>query len=133
MADHVLNEIMSVTMDKLRSMVDVNTIVGTPINTPDGATLIPVSKVSLGFGTGGSDYGDKGTSVMFGGGSGAGITIVPVAFLAVCQGNVKLLPVAAPPSTTVDRIVELIPEIIDRINNYKKKKKADEDIDEDEI
>lgn len=127
MAEHVLNEIMTVTMDKLRSMVDVNTIVGTPINTPDGATLIPVSKVSLGFGVGGSDYGAKkeNESIMFGGGSGAGISIVPVAFLSVSQGTVKLLPVAAPPNSTVDRVVELIPEIMDRVNSYKKKKNGE--------
>lgn len=126
MAEHALGDIMSVTMDKLRNMVDVNTIVGTPIHTQEGITLIPISKVSFGFASGGSDFGAKqpNTQVMFGGGSGAGVSIVPIAFLVVSDGNVKLLPVAAPPNNTVDRIVELVPEVMDRVNGYLKKDKT---------
>ncbi len=128
MAGHALGDIMSVTMEKIRNMVDVNTIVGTPINTPDGITLIPVSKVSFGFASGGSDFGAKqqDAPIMFGGGSGAGVSIVPVAFIVVNEGNVKLLPVAAPANTTVDRIVELVPDVMDKINEcFKKDKNQD--------
>ena len=126
MAEHALGDIMSITMEKLRNMVDVNTIVGTPINTPDGITLIPISKVSFGFASGGSDFGAKQTDsqIMFGGGSGAGVSIVPIAFLVVSDGNVKLLPMAAPPNTTVDRIVEMMPDIMDRISGFVKKDKS---------
>ena len=125
MAEHALGDIMSVTMEKLRNMVDVNTIIGTPINTQDGIALIPVSKVSFGFASGGSDFSSKQTDmqVMFGGGSGAGVSIVPIAFLVVSDGNVKILPMSAPANTTVDRIVELVPEVMDRINSYVKKDK----------
>lgn len=125
MAEHVLGDIMSVTMEKLRNMVDVNTIVGTPISTQDGITLIPISKVSFGFASGGSDFGAKSqeTPVMFGGGSGAGVSIVPVAFLVVSEGNVKILPMATAPNTTVDRLVDMVPDVIDRINEYVKKDK----------
>lgn len=129
MADHALGDIMSVTMEKLRNMVDVNTIIGTPINTQDGITLIPVSKVSFGFASGGSDFSSKqtDTQVMFGGGSGAGVSIVPIAFLVVSDGNVKILPMSAPANTTVDRLVEMVPEVMDRINSYVKKDKAAKD------
>jgi len=128
MAEHTLGDIMSVTMEKLRNMVDVNTIVGTPINTQDGITLIPISKVSFGFASGGSDFGGKqDAQVLFGGGSGAGVSIVPVAFLVVSDGNVKLLPMATAPNTTVDRIVEMVPEVMDRVNAYVKKDKSDKE------
>ncbi len=126
MAEHVLGDIMSVTMEKLRNMVDVNTIVGTPINTQDGITLIPISKVSFGFASGGSDFGAKNQEapIMFGGGSGAGVSIVPIAFLVVSEGNVKLLPMATAPNTSVDRLVEMVPDVIDKISGYVKKDKA---------
>ncbi len=126
MAEHVLGDIMSVTMEKLRNMVDVNTIVGTPISTQDGITLIPISKVSFGFASGGSDFSGKKqeTPVMFGGGSGAGVSIVPIAFLVVSEGNVKLLPMATAPNTTVDRLVEMVPDVIDKISDYVKKDKS---------
>ena len=126
MAEHVLGDIMSVTMEKLRNMVDVNTIVGTPISTQDGITLIPISKVSFGFASGGSDFSGKKQEapVMFGGGSGAGVSIVPIAFLVVSEGNVKLLPMATAPNTTVDRLVEMVPDVIDKISDYAKKDKS---------
>ena len=126
MAEHVLGDIMSVTMEKLRNMVDVNTIVGTPISTQDGITLIPISKVSFGFASGGSDFSGKKQEapVMFGGGSGAGVSIVPIAFLVVSEGNVKLLPMATAPNTTFDRLVEMVPDVIDKISDYVKKDKS---------
>ena len=125
MADHALNDVMATTMEKIKSMLDVNTIIGTPIQTPEGITLIPVSKVSFGFASGGSDFGAKAgsTDVMFGGGSGAGASISPVAFLVVNGENVRLLPVAPAPGTTADRIVEMVPDVIERVGGYFKKYK----------
>ena len=81
-----LSELMRSTMDKIREMVDTNTIVGQPITTADGVTLIPISRVSIGFGGGGADYG-KVQPKDFGGGSGAGVKIEPVAFLVIKDGH----------------------------------------------
>lgn len=130
MAEHALNDVMRTTMEKLRSMVDVNTIIGDQITTPDGTTIIPVSKVSFGFASGGSDFDSKKEGVNFGGGSGAGVSINPEAFLVVKDGNVRLVPMVAAPNTTVDRLVELVPEVMDRVDGYikrSKKKKEDEE------
>jgi len=106
------------TIAKLREMIDVNSVVGTPITTADGVTIIPVSKVSVGLGGGGSDFVSKNVNHQenpFGGGVGAGIKVTPVAFLIVKDGNVRMLPVAAPANTTADRIVELVPDTLDKI------------------
>ena len=130
MAEHALNDVMKTTMEKLRSMVDVNTIIGDQITTPDGTTIIPVSKVSFGFASGGPDFDSKKEGVNFGGGSGAGVSINPEAFLVVKDGNVRLVPMVAAPNTTVDRLVELVPEVMDRVDGYirkSKKKKEDEE------
>ena len=102
-----LSDLMRSTMDKIREMADTNTIVGQPITTPDGVTLIPISRVSMGFGCGGADYG-KTQPKDFGGGSGAGVKIEPVAFLVIREGTTRVLPVAMPPMTTLDRVVEMI-------------------------
>lgn len=129
MADHALNDVMATTMEKIKSMLDVNMIVGTPIQTPDGITLIPVSKVSFGFASGGSDFGAKAGSqdVLFGGGTGAGANISPVAFLVVKGDSVRLLPVAPAPGSTADRIVEMVPEVIDKVGGYFKKDKSEDE------
>ena len=92
-----LSDLMRSTMDKIREMADTNTIVGQPITTPDGVTLIPISRVSMGFGCGGADYG-KTQPKDFGGGSGAGVKIEPVAFLVIREGTARVLPVAMPPA-----------------------------------
>ena len=92
MSENSIKSIMDVTMDKLRAMVDANTIIGDPIVVGD-VTLLPVSKVSFGLATGGSDFPSKTQSGLFGGGGGAGVTIAPVAFIAVCDGSVKMMPV----------------------------------------
>ena len=97
-----LSDLMRSTMDKIREMADTNTIVGQPITTPDGVTLIPISRVSMGFGCGGADYG-KTQPKDFGGGSGAGVKIEPVAFLVIREGTTRVLPVAMPPMTTLDQ------------------------------
>ena len=120
--NHPIGDLMSTTMQKIREMVDVNTIIGTPIRTDDGITLIPVSKLSFGFASGGSDFMTKNQKPeadnAFGGGSGAGVNISPVAFLIVKGDTVKLLPAAPPAGNTVDRVVELVPEMFDKVTGY---------------
>lgn len=107
------------TIAKIREMVDVNSVVGTPITTPDGVTIIPVSKVSVGFGGGGSDFvNNKGGENPFGGGVGGGVKVTPICFLIVKDGNVRMMPVAAPANTTADRIVEMVPDTLDKISAF---------------
>ena len=112
-----LNDLMRSAMEKVREMADTNAIVGQPITTPDGVTLIPISRVSLGFGCGGGDYG-KTQPKGFGGGSGAGGNIAPVAFLVIKDGVTRVLPVAVPPVSTVDRVVEMVPDVLDRVEKF---------------
>ena len=111
-----LPNMLDSTIQKIREMVDVNSVIGAPISTPDGVTIIPVSKVSVGFGGGGSDFVNKsGGENPFGGGVGGGVKVTPICFLIVKDGNVRMMPVAAPANTTADRIVEMIPDTLDKI------------------
>lgn len=106
------------TIAQIREMVDSNSVVGEPIVTQDGVTIIPISKISVGLGGGGSDFVSKNVNRQenpFGGGVGAGVKVTPVAFLIIKEGNVRMLPVAAPASTTADRIVEMVPDTLDKI------------------
>ena len=104
------------TIAKIREMVDVNSVIGDPITTPDGVTIIPVSKVSVGFGGGGSDYTKNQEA--FGGGAGGGVKVTPICFLIVKDGAVRMMPVAAPANTTADRIVEQVPDVLDKIASF---------------
>lgn len=122
--NHPINEVLQTTMNKIREMVDANTVVGQPIATQDGVTLIPVSRLSFGFATGGSDFG-KAQPRGFGGGAGAGVNVIPIAFLVVKDGNVKILPVAPPPGDTVSRVVDLVPEMFEKVTGYIDKKGAE--------
>ena len=123
---HPLNDLMRSTMEKIHEMVDTNTIVGEPIVTPDGVTLIPISKISFGFGSGGGDYGKTAPKENFGGGSAAGVKIDPVAFLVIKDGTTRVLPVAVPPVSTVDRVVEMVPDIMDKVEKYFDRKEEKE-------
>ena len=118
---------LETTIQKIREMVDVNSVVGEPITTPDGVTLIPISRVSFGFGSGGGDYGKQGQT-NFGGGGGAGVKIDPVAFLVIKDGTTRVMPVAVPPVSTVDRIVDMAPDIVDKIGKFFDKKDGDETV-----
>ena len=128
--NHPLGDLMGVTMAKIREMIDVNTIIGQPISTPDGISIIPVSKVSFGFASGGSDFATKNQSAgqdnAFGGGSGAGVNIIPVAFLIIKGDSVKLMPVAPPPGTAADRVIEMVPDLVDKVVDFMDKKKTEE-------
>ncbi len=112
-----LPNMLESTIAKIREMVDVNSVIGNPITTPDGVTIIPVSKVSVGFGGGGSDYA-KNPENAFGGGAGGGVKVTPVCFLIIKDGAVRMMPVAAPANSTADRIVEQVPDVLDKIVSF---------------
>ena len=119
MSEHPISNLMT----KIKEMVDVNTIIGTPITTADGTTVIPVSKVTFGFASGGSDFAPKhmpqGAPLAFGGGGGAGVTVSPVCFLIIgTDGSSNILGVNAQASTTVDRLVEMIPGAINKVSSF---------------
>ena len=125
-----LPNMLESTIAKIREMVDVNSVIGEPI-TAEGVTIIPISKVSVGFGGGGSDYVSRNLNKQenpFGGGAGGGVKVTPVAFLIIKDGSVRLLPVAAPANTTADRIVEQIPDLLDKVSAFidSKTKKSEE-------
>lgn len=126
--NHPLPDMMGASFSKIKDMVDVNTIIGDPIQTPEGVTIIPVSKVKVGFAGGGSDFAPKGYPATknnaFGGGSGAGVTITPVAFLIVKGENVRLMPVSEPASNSLERLVEMLPELIDQLSSIARKKET---------
>lgn len=114
---HPVEGLMDTAMQSLKEMIDVNTILGDPIEALDGSLIIPVSRVFMGFAAGGSEFGEpkEEQSAPFGGGSGAGISIKPVAFLVVGQGKVRLLPVGS--EAFIDRIIDLIPPLMNRTTN----------------
>lgn len=125
MSENSIKSIMDTTMDKLRAMVDANTIIGDPI-VVDNITLLPVSKVSFGLATGGSDFPSKSQSGLFGGGGGAGVTIAPVAFIAVSNGNVKMMPVYNE-ITSLDKAVSMAPEVLQKAKELFSKDKKDKE------
>ena len=122
---NAISAMMEASMAKIREMVDSNTVVGEPIVTADGVTLIPVSRLSFGFGCGGGDYGKQPDKL--GAGAAAGVRVEPMAFLVVKDGVTRMLPVGTPAITTVDRIVEMVPQVMDRVEGFidKKREKAD--------
>lgn len=106
------------TISKIREMVDTDNVIGKPIEV-GGVTIVPVSKVSVGFGGGGSDFVNKsGADTPFGGGVGGGVKVTPICFLIVKDGNVRMMPVAEPANTTADRIVEMVPDTLDKISAF---------------
>ncbi|ADG82480.1 sporulation protein YtfJ [Thermincola ferriacetica] len=126
MAEHPIEGLMKTAMESIKEMVDVNTIVGDPVETPDGSVIIPVSRVACGFAAGGGEFesgSDRnqqkqdqqqdGTSIPFGGGSGAGVSVQPVGFLVVGQGQIRLLPVDG--NAMVDRLIDVAPQILSQI------------------
>ena len=131
MSDHPINGLMDTTMQKIKEMVDVNTIIGNPITAADGTTVIPVSKVSYGFAAGGSDFPTKKEGKdCFGGGSGAGISISPIGFLTISDGNVRFINMESYDGS-VDRIISMVPEVVDKVSGLIKKNKKDDSADDD--
>lgn len=121
-----LPNMLEKAIEKVRSMVDSNSVVGEPIVAGD-VTMIPISKISIGLGGGGGDLPAKtaGGDVPFGGGMGAGIKVTPIAFIVIKGDSVRMLPVAQAPSTTADRIVEMVPDVIDQISALLPKKQEE--------
>ncbi|MCD8382012.1 MAG: GerW family sporulation protein [Clostridiales bacterium] len=132
---HPINDVLNMTMERLKEMVDVNTVVGKPITTPDGVTVIPISKVSVGFASGGSDFAPKNLPAdkanCFGGGSGAGVSVVPVSFLVIHGDNVRIINANPMPDGTVEKAINLVPEVVDKITSVisemQSKKKTEEE------
>ena len=128
--ENKLQEMIRTSLESIRAMVDANTVVGTPIQTPSGTTIIPISKVSVGYASGGLDFANKNAPKNFGGGGGTGLLVQPVCFLAVnAAGEVEVLPIAKEgPADPVERVADLIeksPDIIGRIKRLFKKGKAE--------
>ena len=125
---HPIGEVLGVTIEKIKQMVDTDVIIGKAINVDD-VTIIPVSKVSVGFASGGSDFSKKKPDAQgsnFGGGAGAGINVTPVVFLVVQNGNVRILSVDSAPVTTFDRVLDMLPGTIDKVEGIiEKNKKAE--------
>lgn len=118
---HKLPGMLESTIAKMKEMVDVNSVIGDPITTVDGVTIIPISKISVGFAGGGSDYVSKNVNKQdnpFGGGVGAGMNVTPIAFLIIKEGNVRMVPVAVPANTTAERVVEMVPDVLDKLTDY---------------
>ncbi len=116
-----LPNMLDSTIEKIRELVSANSVIGEPIVTADGTTIIPVSKISIGLGGAGSDFVSKNVNRQenpFGGGVGAGIQVTPLAFLVVKDGSVRMLPVATPANTTADRLVEMVPDTLDKIVSF---------------
>jgi sporulation protein YtfJ len=116
MDNHPIESLMRSTMENIRDMIDVNTIIGDPVETKEGSTIIPISKVSFGFASGGSEFDSKGDSERnskypFGGGSGAGVSVKPVAFIIIKNDSIRLLSVDH--DNTLDRIVDSVPQFLE--------------------
>ena len=118
--DNEISAVMTATMSKIKEMVDTNTVVGEPITTPDDITLIPLSRVSFAFASGGMKENKNGVGC----GSGAGVKVEPMGFLIVKDGNVRMLNVMPPASNTFDRLIDMTPQVIDRIDQFIDQRKA---------
>ena len=127
MKEQSASGILGTTIEKIRDLVDVSTIIGDSMYLEGGMTIIPVSKVTYGFASGGSDFPSKTNAQLFGGGGGAGVTITPVAFLIVSDGEVTLKHITAY-DNAAERVVNLVPEMFDKVtsvvNKTIKKKEA---------
>ena len=115
-----IGELMQTTMENVKNILKVDTVVGDPIFTPDGITLVPVSRISVGFGGGGLEFGAKkvGEARPYGGSNATGVKIDPIGFLVIKDGNVRMVNIMPPANTTVDRIIDLVPQVIDRVDSF---------------
>ncbi len=124
-----VKNLFGASVDKIKEVVDTNTVIGDPITTADGTTVIPVSKVSYGFASGGSDLPSKQSASLFGGGGGAGINITPIAFLVVSNGDVRVIPVSTQPDS-IDRVISMVPGIVDKVGTLFSRKKDSDRVEE---
>ena len=126
MSEHPISGLMDSSLDNLKKLVDVNSVIGDPIHTPDGTTIIPISKVSFGFAAGGSDLPTAKPGDLFGGGSGGGVSINPLAFLIVKGDSVRIVHIMEADST-VEKVAGMVPDVIDQISGLFKGKKEKAD------
>lgn len=129
---HPIQDLMNGTVEKIKSMIDANTVVGTPITTADGTTVIPVSRVTIGFGSGGSDFQSRHsketTPLSFGGGGGAGVSVTPVCFLVISPTEgTHVLGINAQAVNTADRLVEMIPGAVGKVSSFFAKRMSEDD------
>ncbi len=122
MSEKNLESLVTSALEKLHTLADGETVVGKPIITGENITIIPISKVSIGFGAGGSDLPTKGNKDLFGGGSGAGVSVTPLAFITISNGEVKLLEMTAQASPT-NAVINLVPQVVDKITGFLNKDK----------
>lgn len=122
-----IGELMKSTMDNVRSILKVDTVVGDPIVTPDGITLIPISRISVGFGGGGIELNMKNANGNrpFGGGNATGVKIEPIGFLVIKDGSIRMVNVTPPASNTVDRLIDMVPQVMDRVDEFIARQKED--------
>ena len=114
-----IGELMQSTMDNVKNMLKVDTVVGEPIYTPDGITLVPISRISVGFGGGGVEFSPKKAGDRpYGGGNATGVKIDPIGFLVIKEGTVRMINSTPPASTTVDRIIDLVPQVMDKVDAF---------------
>lgn len=127
---HPISDLMATTMEKIREMMDANTVVGKPIEA-GGVTVIPVCKISIGYGSGGSDFAQKSQKPdkanAFGGGAGMGVNVTPVSFLVIKDGNVRMVSVEQPAPTAVERVIDMVPDVVDKVGTVVNKKKAEKE------
>ncbi|MCM1544907.1 MAG: sporulation protein YtfJ [Ruminococcus sp.] len=128
MSEKSAGAILSSTIEKIRDLVDTSTIIGEAIYAEGGITIIPVSKVTYGFASGGADFPSKSDKELFGGGGGAGVTITPVAFLVINDGEVTLKHITAY-DNAAERVVNLVPEMFDKVTGLVKKTKKEAAVD----
>ena len=127
MKEQSASGILGTAIDKIKDMVDCQTIVGEAIDAGDGIKVIPISKVTYGFASGGSDFPTKQSKDLFGGGGGAGVTLTPVAFLVINNGNVTVKYLSEGPETSVERVVGALPELVDKLSDIVDKFKSKKD------
>ena len=122
-----IGELMQSTMENVKNILKVDTVVGEPIYTPDGITLVPISRISLGFGGGGIELNQKNSSGNrpFGGGNATGVKIDPIGFLVIKDGTIRMINVTPPASTTVDRLIDMVPQVMDRVDEFIARQKED--------
>ena len=133
MKEHSAAGILGTTIDKIKDMVDSRTIIGDPIDAGQGIKVIPVSKVTYGFASGGSDFPSKSAKELFGGGGGAGVTLTPVAFLVINNGSVSVKYISEGPDSSMERVISSLPELVDKlsevVDKIKNKKNGEEEFD----
>jgi len=123
MKEQSASGILATAIEKIKDMVDCQTIVGDPIDAGEGIRVIPISKVTYGFASGGSDFPTKSSKDLFGGGGGAGVTIQPVAFLVVNNGDVSVKYISEGADNSAERIIGMVPEVVDKVSDVVSKLK----------